>query len=77
MSMILYCLGNADDMLTSTNITDKSRKEYSCVMAKFDDFFKIRKNIIFERAKFKYCNQLSGESAENIPLPTCRDMLVW
>ena len=55
---------NADDVLTSTNTTEEGRKEYSSVVAKFDDFFKVRKNVIFERAKFNRRNQLPGESAE-------------
>ena len=34
------------------------------MVAKFDDFFKVRKNVIFERANFNRRNQLPGESAE-------------
>ena len=53
VSTLLYCLGEeADDILTSTNITDENRKRYSEVMAKFDGHFKVRKNVIFERARF-------------------------
>ena len=37
---------------------------YSSVIAKFDTSFKVRKNIIFKRAKFNHRNQLPGESAE-------------
>jgi len=51
VSALLYCMGNeAEDMLASTNISDDDRKNYSRVITKFDTFFKIRKNIIFERA---------------------------
>ena len=31
---------------------------------KFEDFFKVRRNVIFERARFNRRNQLEGESAE-------------
>ena len=42
----LYCLGKeAEDMLTSTTIMAQSRKKYDKVLGKFDDFFKVRKNI--------------------------------
>ena len=33
-------------------------------MQKFEEFFKVRRNVIFERARFNRRNQLSGESAE-------------
>ena len=48
VSTLLYCLGKeADDVLTSTNITAVNRKKFADVIAKFDDFFKVRKNVIF------------------------------
>ena len=52
VSTLLYCLGEADDVLTSTNITAENRKKFADIIAKFDDFFKVRKNVIFERARF-------------------------
>ena len=51
-------------MLTSTNVTGDERKEYEIVVAKFDAFFKIRRNIIFERARFNRRNHAEGESSE-------------
>ena len=65
VSTLLYCLGEeADDVLTSTNIKDDDRKKYDAVIAKFDAFFQVRKNVIFERAKFNRRNQKEGESVE-------------
>ena len=53
VSTLLYCLGEeADNVLTSTNITAENRKKFADVLQKFDEFFKVRKNIIFERARF-------------------------
>ena len=52
-------------MLSSTNPTDADRKEYDKILEKFDAFFKVRKNTIFERARFNKRNQLEGESAES------------
>ena len=53
VSTLLYCLGEeAEAVLASTNITDEERKVYDTVLKKFDDFFKVRKNVIFERARF-------------------------
>ena len=65
ISLLLYCLGDeSEDVLTSTNISDDDRKKYDAVVAKFDAFFDVRKNVIYERARFNRRNQLEGESAE-------------
>ena len=65
VSTLLYCLGEeADAVLTSTNATEDDRKDYDTVMGKFDAFFKVRRNVIFERARFNRRNQLLGESSE-------------
>ena len=63
--MLLYCLGEeAEDVLASTNIKADDKKNYETVLAKFDGFFQVRKNVIFERARFNRRNQLEGESIE-------------
>jgi len=54
----------ADDILSSTNISNGDRAKYSSVMGKFDEYFKVRKNVIFERARFNRRNQLPDESVE-------------
>ena len=65
VSTLLYCLGEeSEDVLSSTNASEEDRKKYETVMEKFDSFFKVRKNVIFERARFNRRNQLDGESAE-------------
>ena len=65
VSMLLYCMGeDAEDVLTSTNIKAEEREVYATVITKLDDFFKVRRNIIFERAKFNRRDQAEGESAE-------------
>ena len=62
---LLYCLGNeAEDVLRSTNISEDDRKSYRAVYSKFDSFFQVRKNVIFERARFNRRNQLAGETVE-------------
>ena len=55
----------ADDILTSTNITKDNRKKYSEVLAKFDGHFKVRKNVIFERARFNRHEPEEGETVEH------------
>ena len=66
VSTLLYCIGDeANEVLTSTNITDDDRKKYNAVIGKFDSFFQVRKSVIFERAKFNRRAQLEGESVEH------------
>ena len=55
---------DAEDTLSSTNITTADRKKYEAVIGKFDGFFKARKNIIFERARFNRRSQGTDESVE-------------
>ena len=54
----------AEDVLTSTNISGDEKKNYEAVLGKFNDYFKVLKNVILERARFNHRNQLKGESAE-------------
>ena len=63
--VLLYCMGqDAEDVLTSTKVTADDRKEYKKVMDKLEEFFKVRRNVIFERARFNRRDQLPGETAE-------------
>ena len=65
VSALLYCMGkSAEDVLTSTGISDGDREKYTSVMNALETFFKVRRNVILERAKFNRRNQMAGESAE-------------
>ena len=55
---------DAEDTLTSTDISAEDRRSYAAVIAKFDAFFQVRKNIIFERARFSRRSQKEEESVE-------------
>lgn len=66
ISTLLYCLGEqAEAVLDSTDITADERKVYDTVVAKLDGFFQVRRNVIFERARFNRRNQQEGEGAEH------------
>ena len=66
VSTLLYCLGEqAEDVLSSTNISEDDKTKYSKVLEKLNGFFKIHKNVILEQAKFNHFYQLPGESALN------------
>ena len=62
VSTLMYCLGEEADVLTSTNVTEDDRKSYTSVLAKFDAYFKVRKNVIFECAT-------EGDAASNFCRP--------
>lgn len=65
VSTLMYCLGeDAEGVLVSTNIRDDDRKKYKEVMSKFDEYFKVRRNVIYERAKFNTREQREGETAD-------------
>ena len=62
VSTLLYCMGeDAEDTFTSTNISEDDWKLYTAVLAKFDAFFQVRRNTIFECAKFNRGSQSKGE----------------
>ena len=64
-STLLYCLGDdAEDVLLSSEISDEDRKDYAKVVSTFDGYFQVRKNVIFERARFNRRSQRDGENAE-------------
>jgi len=65
VSTLLYCLGeDAEDVLDTTRIMSEDKKKYSKVIEGFESYFKVRKNLIFERARFNKRNQLPHETAE-------------
>ena len=43
----------------------EDRADFDRRIGKLDDYFKVRKNVIYERARFNRRNQQSGETAEN------------
>ena len=46
VSALLYCMGEqSDSVLSSTNISADDKKSYSSVIAKFDDYFQVRRNV--------------------------------
>lgn len=65
VNTLLYSMGEeAGDVLATTNISEEDRKDYQKVIDKFDSFFAVRRNVIFERARFNRRDQKEGETAE-------------
>lgn len=65
---------DAEDVLDSTNPTEDQSKKFDTVIEKFDSFFKVRRNVIFERARFNRRYQLQGESIEQPALSVSRQL---
>ena len=66
ISTLIYSMGDeADDILNSFTMSDDDREKYDAVKAKFEGHFIIKRNVIFERAKFNLRVQKEGESADN------------
>ena len=62
---LLYCMGEeAESVLLSTGCTAEEREKYDTVVSKMDEHFKVRRNVIFERARFNRRCQKEGESIE-------------
>ena len=59
-----YTASARNPSITSTNISEADRGRYAQVLGKMDEFFKVQKNVIFERASFNLRTQRQGETAE-------------
>lgn len=65
VSTLLYSMGeDAEETLMSMNPSGEERASYDAVLGKFDNFFEVRKNLIFERARFNRRCQAEDESVE-------------
>ena len=54
-----------DDILLSFKLTEAQLKKYDVVKKSFDDHFVVRRNIIFDRAKFNQRKQHEGEMVDS------------
>jgi len=63
---LLYALGRESEQVfkTFTFAAADDEKKYETALAKLDNYFVPRVNIIHERARFHQCVQKSGETAE-------------
>ena len=66
VSTLLYCLGpGAEEVLDTTRIFEEDKQKYDKVVDEFDKYFKVKKNLIYERARFNQRSQLLDESADH------------
>ena len=66
VSTLLYCLGpGTQEALETTRISEEDKQKYAKVIEEFDKYFKVKKNVIYKRARFNQHNQLLDESADH------------
>ena len=65
INTLIYTMGDqAEDILNSFKLNATQLKEYKIIKEKFDSYFVVRRNIIYERAKFNRRVQNDNESVE-------------
>ena len=65
VNTIVYSMGEvADDIMVPFGLTADDAKQYELVKDTFESHFIVKRNIIFERAKFNLRSQQEGESVE-------------
>ena len=66
VNALIYSMGDtADDLLLSFDLSEADRKKYKPIEKKFDSHFVIKKNGIYERAKFNMGSQKEGEPVDS------------
>ena len=66
VNTLIYLMGEkADDIVVSFGLTTEEAKQHSVVKGKFEAHFVVKRNVIFERAKFNLRSQQEGDSVDN------------
>lgn len=65
VNTLIYCMGDeADDVLRGLSLTAEQRTTYEGVRDGFQAFFIVKKNVIYERAKFNMRRQGDNETVD-------------
>ena len=54
----------SEAILKTTKPSEDDLKDYDKILGKFNEYYAVRKNVIYERAQFNRRNQLPGETAD-------------
>lgn len=66
VNMLIYSMGKeAENILRLLNLSDEEQENFETVKQKYQDLFIMKKNVIFERAKFKLRFQNPDEPVDN------------
>ena len=64
-ALVFNCMGKeADNVLKSLGLTAGQQKVYASVPRKYETYFNVRRNIIFECTRFNLRKQEEGESVD-------------
>jgi len=65
VNTLIYCMGDeADDVLRGLNLSDADQRKYTTVRDGFQSFFVVKKNIVYERARFNMRKQEVNETVD-------------
>ena len=65
VNTLLYCMGqDSDEILQAQGVTEDELADYDRVVGKFDEYFQVRANPIYERARLSKRVQEPDETAE-------------
>ena len=65
VNTLIYSMGGeADDIVQSLGLTAEDQKKYDEVKKRQEDFFIVKRNVIFERAKFNLRSQQENEAVD-------------
>ena len=65
VSNLIYHMGpEAERILDQFRMSDADKKKINLVLAKFDEYFVPKRNIIHERAQFHKCSQKESETVD-------------
>ena len=66
INTLIYSMGSeADEILNSFVMTEDKKKDYGIILNRFNDYFVVRRNTIFERAKFNQRRQGENEPVDS------------
>ena len=75
VSTFLYCFGeSAEDLLSAMGATDADRATYAGIKERFDTYFKVRHNAVYERACF---NRRTFNSRARVPKTSLLLCIRW
>ncbi|XP_042072880.1 uncharacterized protein K02A2.6-like [Haplochromis burtoni] len=65
VNTLIYCMGDeADDVLRGLKLSDVDQRDYAKVRDSFHNFFIVRKNVVYERARFNMRKQEPNETVD-------------
>ena len=66
VNTLVYCMDDkADDILQGLKLTDEQKNVFLTVRDAFDSHFVVKKNVMYERARFNLCKQGDNETVES------------